>query len=49
MGEWLLTLTSVSPLAVPYGYLHYQTHGHLTATLVNLDDPSDSVVLALDF
>lgn len=48
-GDWLLTITSVSPLAVPYGYLHFETHGHLTATLVNLDDASDSVVLELDF
>jgi hypothetical protein len=49
VGDWLLTVTSVSPLAVPYGYLHFQTHGHLTATLANRDDPSDSVVLNLDF
>jgi hypothetical protein len=39
----------VSPLAVPDGYQHFQTHGHLTATLVNQDDPSDSVILNLDF
>jgi hypothetical protein len=39
----------VSPLAVPDGYLHFQTHGHLTATLINQDDASDSVVLDLDF
>jgi hypothetical protein len=48
-GDWQLTVTSVSPLAVPDGYQHFQTHGHLTATLVNQDDPSDSVVLNLDF
>jgi hypothetical protein len=48
-GDWQLTVTSVSPLAVPDGYLHFQTHGHLTATLINQDDPSDSVVLDLDF
>jgi len=27
---------------------HYDTHGNLTATLVNQEDPSDSVVLDLD-
>ena len=48
-GDWQLTITSVSPLAVPNGNQHFQTHGHLTATLVNQDDPSDSVVLNLDF
>ena len=48
-GDWQLTVASVSPLAVPNGYQHFQTHGHLTATLVNQDDPSDSVVLNLDF
>ena len=48
-GDWQLTIASVSPLAVPDGYQHFQTHGHLTATLVNQDDPSDSVVLNLDF
>ena len=48
-GDWQLTLTAVSPLADTQGYLHFQTHGHLTATLVNQDDPSDSVVLNLDF
>jgi hypothetical protein len=48
-GDWLLTITSVSPLAVPYGYLRFATHGHLTATLVNQDDASDSVALDLDF
>jgi len=34
---------------VPGTYLNYVTHGHLTATLVNEADPSDSVVLDLDF
>lgn len=48
-GDWQLAVTSVSPLAVPDGYQHFQTHGHLTATLVNQDDPSDSVILNLDF
>jgi hypothetical protein len=48
-GDWQLTITSVSALAVPDGYQHFQTHGHLTATLVNQGDPSDSVVLNLDF
>jgi hypothetical protein len=48
-GDWQLAVASVSPLAVPNGYQHHQTHGHLTATLVNQDDPSDSVVLNLDF
>ena len=48
-GNWQLAVTSVSPLAAPSGYLNFQTHGHLTATLVNLADASDSVVLNLDF
>jgi len=48
-GTWQLSITAVSPLAVPNGFQHFQTHGHLAATLVNQDDPSDSVVLNLDF
>ena len=48
-GDWRLTITSVSPLANPMPYANFRTHGHLTATLVNQDDPSDSVVLNLDF
>jgi hypothetical protein len=31
------------------GYGHYVTHGNLNATLVNEVDPSDSVVVNLDF
>lgn len=48
-GNWLLTITSVSPLPFPNGHQYFQTHGHLAATLVNLYDPSDSIVLSLDF
>jgi hypothetical protein len=48
-GDWQLTLTSVSPHVVPGTLVNYLTHGHLTATLVNEADPSDSVVLNLDF
>jgi hypothetical protein len=48
-GGWELTLTSASALPDPNGYRHFQTHGHLAATLVNRDDPSDSVVVSVDF
>ncbi len=48
-GGWVLTLTSVSPYIPGEGYQHFVTHGNLTATLVNQADPSDSVVLNLDF
>ncbi|HJX52945.1 MAG TPA: hypothetical protein VJ801_09290 [Polyangia bacterium] len=44
-----MTITAVSPAAAPAKYLQYQTQGHVQATLVNRDDPSDSVVLSLDF
>jgi hypothetical protein len=48
-GDWQLTLTSISPHVVPDTLISFQTHGRLTATLVNEEDPSDSVVLDLDF
>ena len=48
-GDWQLTLTSVSPHVVPGTLINYLTRGHLTATLVNDADPSDSIVLNLDF
>jgi hypothetical protein len=48
-GDWQLTLTSVCPHVVPGTLINYQTHGHLTATLVNDVDPSDNVVLNFDF
>ncbi len=48
-GDWQLTVTSVSPLAVPMRYWNFKTHGHLTATLVNQADASDKVLLNLDF
>jgi hypothetical protein len=48
-GSWVLTLTSVSPYIPRDGFMHHETHGNLTATLVNSADPSDSVVLKLDF
>ena len=48
-GDWQLALTSVSPHVVPGTLINYLTHGHLTATLVNDADPSDSIVLNLDF
>jgi hypothetical protein len=38
---------TVDPLLVPIK--HHDTHGSLTATLVNEADPSDSVVLNLHF
>ena len=49
VGSWVLTLTSVSAYMPGEGYAHYDTHGNLTATLVNQVDPTDSVVLNLDF
>jgi hypothetical protein len=49
VGDWQLTLTSVSPLAAPSGLQNFQTHGQLTATLINRDLASDSIVLNLDF
>lgn len=48
-GSWVLTLTSVSPYIPREGYKHHDTHGNLTATLINQADPSDYVVLDLDF
>ncbi|HJX63415.1 MAG TPA: hypothetical protein VJ860_05615 [Polyangia bacterium] len=48
-GDWQLTLTSVCPYVVSGTLINYQTHGHLTARFVNDADPSDSVVLNLDF
>lgn len=48
-GNWQLTPTSVSPHVVPGTLINYLTHGHLAATLVNQNDPSDSVVLNLYF
>jgi hypothetical protein len=48
-GSWVLTETWVSDYIPHDGFLHHQTHGNLTATLVNLADPTDSVVLNLDF
>lgn len=48
-GSWTLTLTSVSPRPAAQNYWRHETHGNLKATLVNRDDPSDSVVLNLDF
>jgi hypothetical protein len=49
VGSWVLTLTSVSAYIPGEGYGHYDTHGNLTATLVNQADATDSVVLNLDF
>jgi hypothetical protein len=49
VGGWVLTLTSVSPYIAGSGYKHHENHGNLTATLINQADPSDSVVLNLDF
>jgi hypothetical protein len=48
-GSWNLTIKSVSPATVPSGYYQFDTHGHLSATLMNSSDLSDSVVLSLDF
>lgn len=48
-GNWSLTLTSVSPYIVRSGYHHHETHGHLTATLINEADPEDHVKLDLSF
>jgi hypothetical protein len=48
-GDWQVTLTSISPDVRPSTFINFVTHGTLTATLVNGDDPSDSVVLNLDF
>jgi hypothetical protein len=48
-GQWQLTLTSVSPHVVPGTLINYSTHGRLTATLVNEREPSDTVVLDLEF
>jgi len=49
LGEWQLTLTSVSPNPSPSGANYYLTHGRLTATLINETDPSDTVQLDLEF
>ena len=48
-GRWVLTVANVIPLADPGNSLRYTVHGHLQATLVNREDPSDSVELSLDF
>jgi hypothetical protein len=48
-GDWQLTVTSVCSHVVPGTCLNYVTQGHPTATLVNEADPSDSMVLNLDF
>ena len=48
-GDWVLTITEVSPVPDPYPYLKVTVHGHLQARLINQSEPSDSVVLSLDF
>jgi hypothetical protein len=48
-GEWQLTITSVESHAIPDTVLNFQTHGRLTATLVNSVDATDSVQLDLEF
>ncbi len=48
-GSWQLELSSVCPEPSPAPFVHFRTHGHLTATLLNETDPSDSVELSLDF
>lgn len=49
LGGWQLTITSVAPAVDPGGLREFDSHGHLTATLVNEKDPSDTVVLDLVF
>jgi len=44
-----LTITSVESHAIPDTVLNFQTHGRLTATLVNSVDATDSVQLDLEF
>jgi len=48
-GQWELTLISVLPHVVPGTLINYLTHGQLTATLVNESEPSDTVVMDLEF
>jgi len=48
-GDWQLTLTSVCPNALADTGIMFESHGHLTATLVNDDDATDTVVMNLDF
>jgi len=49
IGDWRLTLASVVPHVVPGTLINYQTHGHLSATLVSEADSSDTVAVELDF
>lgn len=48
-GDWQLMLASVCPHAVSDTLINFETHGHLTATLINEADASDSVAMNLDF
>jgi hypothetical protein len=42
-------LTSVCPHPVSGTLINYQTHGHLTATLIDEVDVSDSVAVNFEF
>jgi len=48
-GEWLLQLTSVCSRPIADTPIRFKTHGHLSATLINDADASDSVEVELDF
>ena len=49
LGDWRLQLTSVCPHPVADTLVNFETHGHLSATLVNEADASDTVSMSLDF
>lgn len=48
-GSWQLELTSICPLPASGTLLNFQTHGRLTATLVNELDAADTIELELEF
>jgi|SRR5688572_28707968 hypothetical protein len=48
-GNWQLELTSVCPHPVSGTLINYQTHGQLTATLINELDASDRVAVNFEF
>jgi hypothetical protein len=48
-SDWRLRLDSVCPQPISGTLINFETHGHLTATLVNEADASESVEVNLDF
>jgi hypothetical protein len=49
VGDWHLELTSVCPRAASGSLVHFVTHGHVSTTLTNEADATDTVVMNLDF